>query len=170
MRRPNTYVDLDGNEICLEHLDADERKLLGQIRRRARTHPDWDDFDNYWTRAIPAFYEARRLEPRAVARTSLWRIAGDLSGRIAIASGLARKSDYRDDLEELIGNYPTQKAFCEATGLSQDMLCHFLAGRKDLSLKALTKALDRIGYGLHIRPRCLEAHHPAKAASRKRTG
>jgi hypothetical protein len=41
--------------------------------------------------------------------------------------------------------FPTRRAFCEATGLSADLLKDILAGREDLSLAALTKALERIG-------------------------
>src|SRR5881398_1333825 len=114
MRQASIYRDLDGNEICLAHLDAEERKLLTRLRRRAQANPDWDAFDNYWTRAVPAFYEARGLARKAVPQTVLWRIAGDLSARIAIAAGLARLGDYRDDLEELIRTkYPSRRAFCE---------------------------------------------------------
>jgi hypothetical protein len=47
------------------------------------------------------------------------------------------------------------------------MLSHVLAGRKDLSLAALTKALQRIGYRLCIVP--MPAVKPA-ARTRKRTG
>ena len=61
MHRANLYVDLDGRELCLEHLDAEERLLLARLRRRARTNPDWDAFDNYWTHAVPAFYQGRGL-------------------------------------------------------------------------------------------------------------
>lgn len=168
MRQASVYVDLDGNEICLEHLDAEERKLLALIRRRARTNPDWDAFDNFWTIAVPAFYQARGLARKAIPRTILWRVAGDLSGRIAVAAGLARVGDYRDELEELIrAQYPTQRAFCEATGLSEDMLSHVLAGRKDLSLGTLTGALEQIGYRLRIVP--APPRQPA-ARARKRTG
>jgi hypothetical protein len=46
MQRTNRYVDLDGRQICLEHLDGEERKLLERIRRRARTHRGWADFRN----------------------------------------------------------------------------------------------------------------------------
>jgi hypothetical protein len=167
MSRTNIYVDLDGNEISLEHLDAEERRLLAGLRRRARTHPDWDAFDNYWTVAIPAFYEARGLARKAVPRTLLWRIAGDLSGRMAVSAGLARLGDYRDELEDLIREkFPSRRAFCEATGLSEDMLSHVLAGRKDLSLEALTKALGRIGYRLRIVP--VPEAQPA-TRTRKRT-
>src|SRR5881275_404834 len=142
MPQNDVYVDLDGNAICLAHLDAEERKFLARIRRRARAQPDWDAFDNYWTVAVPAFYEPRGVPRKAVPRTILWRIAQDLSSRIAVAAGLARLGDYRDELEELIREkFPSRRAFCEATGLSEDMLSHVLAGRKDLSLAKLTAVL-----------------------------
>ena len=80
-------------------------------------------------------------------------MAADLSGRIAVAAGIARLGDYRDELEELIREkFPSRRAFCEASGLSEDMLSHVLAGRKDLSLAKLTEALGRIGYRLRIVP------------------
>src|SRR6267143_1691114 len=150
MQLPDIYKALNGREICLGHLDADEQKLLARIRRRARTNPDWDAFDNFWTHAVGSFYDARGI-PRTVARNSaVYRVAQDLSGRIAVATGMARLGDYRDDLEGLIREkYTTQRAFCRATGLAEDMLSHFLRGRKDLSLKSLTDALERIGYVLH---------------------
>jgi hypothetical protein len=166
MHRPKVYVDLDGREICLEHLDAEERQLLARLRRRARTNPDWDAFDNYWTTAVPHFYQARGLARKAVPRTLLWRIAQDLSSRLGIAAGLVSPDDYQGDLEDLIREkFPTRRAFCEATGISEDMLSHVLAGRKDLSLVALTRALERIGYRLRIVP------VPAlKPEAKKRTG
>jgi hypothetical protein len=144
---------MDGREICLGHLDAEERKLLAQIRRRARTHPDWDAFDNYWTQAVGEFYDGRGV-PRKLSRESVvYRVAQDLSSRIAVAAGLARVGDYRDELEDLIASrYPSRRAFCEATGLGEDMLSHVLAGRKDLSVPALTRALERIGHRLRIVP------------------
>jgi hypothetical protein len=163
------YVDLDGNELCLLHLDEAERKLLARIRRRARTNPDWTTFDNYYTSAVPAFYEARGLARKEVPDTIPWRIGQDLSGRLGIAAGLVRLGDWRDDLEDLVREeFPTRRAFCEATGISEDMLSHVLAGRKDLSLAALTEALGRIGYALHIR-RLPEAR-PARPGRKKRTG
>jgi hypothetical protein len=112
-------------------------------------------------REVAAFYDARGV-PRPQSRQSaVYRIAQDLGSRLGIAAGLVRAPDYRGDLEELIRRkYPTRRAFCEATGLSEQMLSHVLAGRKQLSLGALTKALERIGYRLAIAP----------AAERKRTG
>jgi hypothetical protein len=167
MRQAKVYVDLNGDEICLEHLDADEQKLLTRLQRRARMNPDWNAFDNYWTVAVPALYEARGLARKSATRTILWRIAQDLSSRLGIAAGLVRLEDYRDELEELIDEkFPSRRAFCQATGLSEDMLSHVLAGRKDLSLGALTKALERIGYRLRIVP----MPEMQRAETRKRTG
>jgi hypothetical protein len=151
MDRPEVYVDLDGQTICLGHLDAEERKLLARIRRRARTHPDWNDYDNYWTREVGKFYDARGV-PRTVSRESVvYRVAQDLSSRLGLACGLIRPDDYQGELEELIREkFPSRRAFCEATGLSEDMLSHVLAGRKDFSLAKLTAALARIGYRLRL--------------------
>jgi hypothetical protein len=153
MRRTNVYVDLDGREICLEHLDAEERKLLARIRRRARTHPDWTHFRNYWVRAVAEFYDARRI-PRKVARESVvFRIAQDLGSRLGIAAGLIRPDDSRSELEALIEEqFPSKRDFCKATGLPEEALSAFLAGRQDLSLEMLDEALERIGYRLHIIP------------------
>lgn len=151
VKAANVYVDLDGNEITLNDLDAEERRLLARLRRRARTHPDWCAFDSYWMRAVAEFYDARGLTRKDCVRTAVYRIAQDLGNRLGIAAGLVRPPDYRDQLEELIlEHFPSRRAFCEATGLSEDMLSHVLAGRKDLSLGTLTVALRRIGYVLHI--------------------
>jgi hypothetical protein len=82
-----------------------------------------------------------------------------------VSAGLARVGDWRDDLEDLIReNYSTRTAFCEATGLTPDMVSLLLAGRKDLSLESLTKALERIGYRLAIRPIPEEVLAERKAA------
>jgi hypothetical protein len=155
MRNDKAYVDLDGNPIPLSALDAAERQLVARLRRQARSNPDWDAFDNFWTRAVPDFYLARGLKRRAIPRTPVWQIAQDLSSRLGIAAGLVRppgERDYRDQLERLVLHFPSRQAFCKATGLSQDMLSHVLAGRKDLSLPALEKALARIGYVIKMIP------------------
>jgi hypothetical protein len=90
-----------------------------------------------------------------------FKIALDLSSRLGIAQGMIRPDDYREELANLIDrDFPSRRAFCNATGITPDMFSHVLAGRKDLSLEALSKALARIGYRLRIVP----------GASRKKTG
>lgn len=93
MKPPDAYVDLDGREIALGVLDAEERRLVDRLRRRAKTHPDWSDFGNYWTRAVAEFHDVRGVSRRQSSRTVPFRIAQDLSGRLGIAAGLIRPDD-----------------------------------------------------------------------------
>ncbi len=83
----------------------------------------------------------------------MFRIGQDLCSRLGLAADQVRPDDFLSDLEELARRkFPSQRAFCRATGITPDMLSHVLAGRKDLSLEALTAALERIGYRLRIVP------------------
>jgi hypothetical protein len=94
MAQPVNYIDRKGRHLSLEALDEGERQLVGDLRQRAASHPDWVDFDNYWTRNVAAFYDARGV-PRPESRKSIpYQVGQDLSGRLASASGLARDSDY----------------------------------------------------------------------------
>ncbi|HEV3256894.1 MAG TPA: hypothetical protein VG013_08455 [Gemmataceae bacterium] len=157
------YVDLYGNRISLADLDAEERGLVARLRRRAQAKPGWCEFRNLAMHAVGEFYDGRGVSRKKVSQTPVFRIALDLGNRLGIAEGKVRppdERDYRDQLEQLVLQFPSRAAFCKAAGISQDMLSHVLAGRKDLSLEALTKALGRIGYRLAIAP----------MPDRKRTG
>ena len=153
MIRVETYTDLDGERISLTGLDADERRLVKGLRRRAKQKPDWNNFDNFAFRLVGEFYDARGVPRKVSVHSVPFRIAQDLSSRLGIDQGMIRPDDYRDELQELIDNrFSTRSAFCRATGIAPDMLSHVLAGRKDLSLETLSKALGRIGYRLRIVP------------------
>ena len=153
MTRNNNYVNLNGQSTSLAKLDQEERKLVSALRRRAATKRNWTDFDNFWLEAVAEFYDARGLTRRQSGRTEVFQIAQDLSARLAVSTGRAHLPDYRDELEELIvQRFPTRRAFCKATGLSEDLLSHVLARRKHMSIGTLTEALTRIGYVLHITP------------------
>ncbi len=161
MPQTEPYIDIYGRPISLQALDAEERRLVARLRQRARANPDWDAFDNWWTRAVAAFYQSRGYTPARFRQTVVYQIAQDLSSRLAVAAGLARLPDYRDELAELIRTrFPSRRAFCKATGIAEDLLSHVFAGRKDLSVATLTKGLERIGYVLRIAP----------VTARKRTG
>jgi hypothetical protein len=167
MKPADVYVDLDGNVIALAGLDGEERRLVARLLRRARTNPDWNAFDNYWTVAVPAFYQARGVARKAVTRTIAWRIAQDQSGRLGIAAGLVRPDDCGGDLEDLIREqFGSAEAFARATGLAEEPLRQFLAGAGDLSLTALEKGLQRIGYSLRVRPLPAEVQHKKGAKAR----
>jgi hypothetical protein len=153
MKASSVYVDLDGMAISLDGLDADEQRLLARLERRARTHPDWCDFDNYRMRAVARFYEERGLSRSQTIKKPIYRISQDLSARLGIAQGMVRPPDYLDQLEDLVLNhFPSRRAFCKASGLSEATLDAVLAGRQDLSLESLSKALERAGYRLRIVP------------------
>lgn len=153
MTQPDVYIDVRGREWSLAGLDGEERTLVADLQERARTYPDWNDFDNYWTRKITAFYDQRGVPRSQTVRCTVFKIAQDLSGRIGIAAGYIRPSDYRDELDDLIRNrFSTRQEFCDATGLGEEELGQVLARRKHLSMEALTEALGRIGYTVRITP------------------
>jgi hypothetical protein len=149
----NRYVDLKGCELSLADLDAEERAFVAELQARYDTSPEWNEFENYWTTAVAQFYGARGLTRRESRQKPAYRIAQDLGNRLAIAAGLARAPDYRDELDEIVrAHFATRREFCEATGLAEDMLSHVLARRKHLSMEALASVLSRIGYVLRIVP------------------
>lgn len=127
--------------------------MVARLRKRARSHPNWNDFDNFAFAKVGAFYDARGMTRKKSAETPVFQIILDLSGQLAVASGMARLEDYCDDLEEIVRTkFRTQREFCEATGLSEDMVSHVLRGRKHLAIDTLENALRRIGYTLRVRP------------------
>lgn len=153
---PNdSHTDVRGNTVDLRSCDADERRLFAELQAKAAAHPDPDtgDFFNYWMPRLGQFYAARGLTRRQTIETPLWRVAQDLHSRMLLRTGRARLGDYRDELLQLIAKqFGTRRKFCEATGLSEDMLSHVLAKRKNLGIETLTEALAKIGYSLHIAP------------------
>ena len=147
----DSYQDLDGQVLSLANLDDRERELVEQLQARARGKVDWNEYSNYWMAAVNDFYQARGLNRQQIQQTAAFRIGQDLDSRVGVASGLVRMSDYRDELEELIRTrFKTRRAFCEATGLSEDMLSHVLNKRKHLAIDTLADALARVGYTIHI--------------------
>lgn len=153
MAKNTKYIDLKNRSWNLSALDAHERRLVAALQKQAQEDVDWNDFDNSWMSAARKLYAARGLSGRDIPQTPVYQIAQDLSNRIALRKGLARPVDYRDELEEIINQrFKTRRAFCEATGLAEDMLSHVLARRKHLAIDTLEQALFKIGYALHLKP------------------
>jgi hypothetical protein len=153
MSLDDRYVDLKGREFSLAELDEDERTLLNTLRQRADRAPSWHEFANFWMKLVGEFYHGRGLSRSQVRHTALYRIAQDLASRLAVEQGVARVPDYRDEIETLVRTrFKTRREFCEATGLSEDMLSHVLAGRKHIAIDTLSDALSRIGCALKIVP------------------
>ena len=155
MSLTDAYIDFRGRGIDASSLDDEERRLIGELHKFATKHPDARTFEyaNYYVKRINEFYRMRGLSPPDVTKTVAWRIAQDINSRQMLAAGMARLGDYRDDLEGLIlKRFKTRRAFCDATGLSEDMLSHVLARRKDFGIQTLAAALAKVGYAIHITP------------------
>jgi len=151
----NVYKDLRGNAIDVSHLDHDERALVAELLCFAEAHPNarTGEYWNFYVKRVGEFYEKRGLSRQDTTDTAVWRIAQDINGRLMIAAGLAKVGDYRGELANLIlTKFKTRRAFCEATGISEDMLSHVLARRKHMAIDTLSDALDKIGYTIHITP------------------
>jgi hypothetical protein len=147
------HVDLSGRVYALSGLDEDERELLASLKAFADSEPPWHEYQNRWMAAVGRFYEQRGLTRSQVMETPVYRVAQDLGSRLGIAQGKMRQSDYRDELERIIlTRFKTRREFCEATGLSEDMLSHVLARRKHLAMDTLYSVLEKVGYTLHITP------------------
>ncbi len=151
MTQVDRYIELYGGEISLASLEADERKLVATLKRRAAAEPPWHEFGNFYVKLVGDFYQARGLKRRLVTRTAAWRIAQDLSGRLAVAQGVASIGDYRDTLEHIVlTRFKNRREFCKKTGLSETMLSHVLARRKHIAIDTLSRALHKIGFQLGI--------------------
>lgn len=151
VKRTDIYTDIRGQTIPLSELDDEERALVVRLRERAAGQPDWNEFDGFWWREVAKLYDGRGMPRSESSQTGVYRIAKDLSSRLAIAAGLAREPDYRDELADLIRRrFKTRREFCEASGLSEDMLSHVLARRKHLSIESLQQALSKVGCVLRI--------------------
>ena len=121
------YTTLDGTTISLTSLDEQERVILASLRSDAKSMSR-DGYYNHWIKTVLAFYRERGLSKRDIVGTGVYRVAQDLHSRKMVADGIARVPDYRDDLEKIVAQqFPTRRAFCEATGLSEDMLSHVFA-------------------------------------------
>jgi len=153
MKQADKYIDLKGREISLAELTSPERKLILEMTLAAETATDWADFSNLWPLKVTELYANQNLTRPQIRHTVVYRVCQDLDSRFAVSRGLARRPDYRDELASLIEQrFRTRREFCEATGLSEDMLSHVLAGRKHLAINTLEESLHRIGYSLHIAP------------------
>ena len=153
MKKTNVYQDLKGRELALGDLPKAERTLIDQLRVEAKKAADWSDFSNLWMSKVSEYYSAQGLTRPQIRQTAGYRIGQDLDSRLAISKGMARAPDYRDELELLIHErFQTRREFCEATGLSEDMLSHVLSKRKHLAINTLEECLQRIGFTLHIAP------------------
>lgn len=151
--KSSIYRDLKNNAYSLYDLDDEAKKLVSEFQQLAATGINWGNFTNAWMPRAADLLSKRGLDKPQIVKHELWKILHDIGSRLHIASGEARAPDYRDELAELIREkFRTRREFCQATGLSEDLLSHVLSHRKHLSMDTLADALAKVGYGIHLAP------------------
>lgn len=147
------YTDLHGKDHSLAGLTAPERSALSRLKKLAAGNPDWMAYSNQFMMEVEKLLAASGKSRREFTQSVVYRLGQDIGSRLGVAQGKMRLSDYRDELQQLIATrFRTRREFCEATGLSEDMLSHVLAKRKNLAIDTLADALAKVGFALHIRP------------------
>lgn len=148
-----THTTLHGLELDLTALTAEEVAVFDQAHREYAEAPEWHAFKQKWLNEVLCIYDRQSLSRREAIARPLYRAVQDLGSRLMVQAGYARMPSYREQIQTIIETkFETRREFCEATGLSEDMLSHVLRGRKDVSLGTLTESLQKIGYALAIVP------------------
>jgi hypothetical protein len=148
-----THTTLQGLELDLTSLTAEEAAVFDQARRAYAELPEWHAFKQKWLNEVLGLYDRQKLPRREAVAKPLYRAVQDLGSRLMVQAGYAKMPSYREQIVALIETmFETRREFCKATGLSEDMLSHVLKGRKDVSITTLTESLQKIGYALAIVP------------------
>ncbi len=148
-----THTTLQGLELDLTSLTAGEAAVFDEARREHAESPEWHVFKQKWLNKVLSIYDRQKLPRREAVSKPLYRAIQDLGSRLMVQGGYAKMPSYQEQIEAIIETkFETRREFCEATGLSEDMLSHVLRGRKDVSIGTLTESLRKIGYALAIVP------------------
>src|SRR5580692_5704372 len=148
-----TYTTLHGYVLDIASLATEEAALFTAARKAFDDSPDWLVFDQKWLNEVVQYYDQQKISRRETVQKTLYKAVQDLGSRLMVNAGYARMPDYRQQLLSIIETkYDTRREFCEAAGVTEDMLSHVLKGRKDLSIGALEELLGKIGYGLSLVP------------------
>jgi hypothetical protein len=147
------YTTLHGTTVNLASLTSEEAAIFAAARKAYVDSPKWIDFKQTWLDEVVKLYDRQKVSRRETVLKPLFRAVQDLGSRLMVNAGYARMPDYREQLLSIIETkFDTRREFCEAAGVSEDMLSHVLKGRKDLSIGALEELLGKIGYGLSLVP------------------
>lgn len=132
--------------------DPDEQQIANRIMALFESATGASAFGNAWRALVFEFYRARKLTDVRILDSKLHRMGETLEDKLKLRTGTAAVPDYRDDLLEISKRFSNRREFCEAAGISEDMLSHVIHSRKDFSIRALSEALGRIGYRIVLAP------------------
>lgn len=88
-----SYVTLEGSQVSLGRLTAEERRFVGHMVSRFKRGGSYLDFENfYMDPESVVFRHAKRLG-RPVEETPLYRVCDDLARRLGIRQGYLVKEE-----------------------------------------------------------------------------
>jgi transcriptional regulator with XRE-family HTH domain len=141
----NEYRTITGRKLDLSKLAEPERKLLREALECVDKGGGWNRFAAWW---LKTFHESGLPDSSPV-----FRICRDLEARLGITEGKIAPPDYRDYLADLIEeNFGSRYRFCGATGIDPGQLSRVFAGKADLSVDLLRRALKALNAHLEVRP------------------
>ncbi|MFH1724766.1 MAG: excisionase family DNA-binding protein [Elusimicrobiota bacterium] len=83
----NAYTTLEGKQLPLAKLTAEERRFLGRLSKRVKEGVSYLDFENlYLEPSAPLYARAKRLG-KPVDETTLYRVCEDMGKRLGIGQG-----------------------------------------------------------------------------------
>jgi transcriptional regulator with XRE-family HTH domain len=137
------YTTLTGRRYDLARLTPAERLFLAAAYRLFRQRPGWDEFSRDWVSLGKEILWKGAAIP---VGQPIYRMCQDLASRLGIAEGRLARPDYRDRLADLIEErFGSRYRFCKQAGIDQGHLSRVLAGRSDLSSRALLGLLEALG-------------------------
>lgn len=88
-----TYVTLEGAQIPLGRLTAEERRFLGQMVGHYKRGGSYLDFENLYMDPDSVVFRHAKRVGRPVAETPLYRVCDDLARRLGIRQGYLVKEE-----------------------------------------------------------------------------
>lgn len=97
----NAYTTLEGKQLSLAKLTAEERRFLGRLSKRVKEGVSFLDFENlYLEPSAPLHSRARQLG-KPLSETTLYQVCEDMGKRLGIGQGyLVRGEVVASDVSE----------------------------------------------------------------------
>ena len=95
------YKTVYGREYDLNSLPDTHKQYYKRVKAFLKTKPDWDEFNSFWRSHIPTYLKGyTRAE---IVELPIYKICGDLEGRIGIAQGYIRKPTKEEIFRDQMG-------------------------------------------------------------------
>lgn len=89
----DTYVTLEGKQLPLGRLTAEERRFLGSMYGRFKRGSSYLDFENSYMDPDSIVYRHAKRLGKSVSETPLYQVCEDLARRLGIRQGFLVKDE-----------------------------------------------------------------------------